>query len=398
MAAPPLPFSSHHRPYPSVATWFALLAVACFFIPDAMAHKVSSASVVLEIETESDRFFRVSVAMEVESSGDAQIDDEIGPDEAARIFVEHNLHVLIDDQDQPKELTIEIVNQSDELTPEELQRLSVIVDWGGPLPPDGKELALFLDETSEMSVVLATVKNGVTARRMQVMFAGEFSRAENIEPLVEGNPFDKGKGDADQTDEGDDPRKESANDPGGEDSVLTSAYSAGLAGATTKMALPVIMFLALLVGGSQVRQLGSISGAFFVTLSIGFSLSAFAILPQVPWMGLACVLILFISATGSLASRLPPVSSLLAAIPTGFTLGNWLVFNGPFPELGRPPVDPLSACGFLAGVVSIHAAALIVAVLLTRLFPQQASFRNFVTIPLSIALAGIALFLLIEIL
>lgn len=381
-----------------MAPLLAILAVTCLFLPEARAHKVSSASVVLEIETESDRYFRVSVATEVESSGDARIDDEIGPDQAARIFVEHNLHVLIDGQDQPKELSIEIVNQSDEQTPVELQRLSVIVDWGAPLPPDGKELALFLDETSEMSVVLATVKNGVTARRMQVMFAGEFSRAENIEPLVEGNPFDGGQGDPGKKIEPHDSEAKPANVSGGEDSVLVSAYSAGLTGATTRMALPVTMFLALLVGGSKVRQLAFVFAAFAVALSIGFSLSASAILPSLSRVGLACVVILFITSCGSLVSRLPGFWILLASIPAGLALGNWLVFNGPFPELGRPPVDPLSTSGFLAGVVSTHAAALLVAIVLTRLFPNPGSFRNFVTIPLSIALAGIALFLFIQIL
>lgn len=381
-----------------MVTLLALFAVTCSFLPEARAHKVSSASVVLETETESDRFFRVSVAMEVESSGDAQIDDEIGPDEAARIFVEHNLHVLIDDQDQPKDLSIEIVNQSDEETPKELQRLSVIVEWKGTLPPDGKELALFLDETSEMSVVLATVKNGVTARRMQVMFAGEFSRAENIEPLVEGNPFDQGKGEKEKKGDATEPGTKTVTEAEGKDSVLSSAYSAGLTVASIKMALPVILLIALLVGGATIRQLGFIFAAFAVALSIGFSLSAFAMLPPISWMGLACVILLFTTACGSLVGLFPRFWSLLAAIPSGITLGTWLVFNGPFPELGRPPVDAQTACGFLGGLVSIHAVVLIAAILLTRLFPEPDIFRKFVTIPFSIAIAGIALFLFIEIL
>ena len=48
------------------------------------AHKVSSASIILYLNTEDERTFTVSTQIEVESSGDAALDDEIGPEEAAR--------------------------------------------------------------------------------------------------------------------------------------------------------------------------------------------------------------------------------------------------------------------------------------------------------------------------
>ena len=136
----------------------AAFGLGLLFSPPLRAHKVSTASLILYLDTEKERTYRIEMAMEVESSGDAATDDEIGPEDAARAFSENYLMVLIDEKEQLLKIETELASQSDPETPEELQKLAVIVTIKGILPDDAKEFALFLRETSPVSIVIATVE------------------------------------------------------------------------------------------------------------------------------------------------------------------------------------------------------------------------------------------------
>ncbi len=163
------------------ATFLCLLSTGV-----ANAHKVSAASVVIFLDTEQEvPGYRLSLAMEVESSGDEVLDDQISPEDAARIFVEQHLQLIIDDEEQPQDLKVTLESQSDEGTPEELQKMAAVVEWKAPLPEGAEKLWLFLKETADLSIVIATVRNGKTERRMQVLFPGEISRVAALQPEPE---------------------------------------------------------------------------------------------------------------------------------------------------------------------------------------------------------------------
>ncbi|MEO0417158.1 MAG: hypothetical protein AAF226_19655, partial [Verrucomicrobiota bacterium] len=156
-----------------------------------MAHKVSSVSAVLSVDTQEQRSFELTAEMEVESSGDDVTDDEIPPETAAQNFARENLVVIVDEQDVPFEISTEMVNTSYPDTPEELQRIVVYVTIKGEIPDGGESFSLYLEETAGMSIVVVTVKNGVQQRRMSVMLPGEYSRSVNVARLEETDPFEK---------------------------------------------------------------------------------------------------------------------------------------------------------------------------------------------------------------
>ena len=296
------------------------------------AHKVSSASLILYIDTEEERSYRISIAMEVESSGDAALDDEIGPEDAARAFAENYLAVLIDEKEQSKTITTELVNTSDPGTPKELQRLSVLVEWKDSLPPEGKELALFLKETSEMSIVMATVKNGITGRRLQVLFAGEYSKAVNVEPLMKGNPFEE----AARTEV---PKEEVENPAVPPESSSPRAGGRLLLGAkatleTFGLALCLLIALLLLSDTSQIAARAF--AVFLVSFSVGLSLAGFALMPHFPRaLPVVAVAVLLLSLENLFAEKFLWWRYLPGAVGA-FFLGNHVIESGSFHRLGSP--------------------------------------------------------------
>ncbi|MDF1751652.1 MAG: hypothetical protein P1U89_02635 [Verrucomicrobiales bacterium] len=359
----------------------------------AYAHKVSSASLILYLETEEERTFQVSTQMEVESSGDAALDDEIGPEEAARTFVETQLMVLIDEQEQPHNIKTELINESDEDTPEELQKISVLVTWNGTLPSNGKEISLYLKETSEMSIVIATVKNGIPARRLQVMFAGEYSRGENIEPLVKGNPFDAAEAaDAKSATPAAEPVNETVTEP----SDTTRYIKTGMAAARQHMFLPVALLLALILLKGSFRALIYPFILFLIAHSIGISLAAGALIPLYPWAIWVPIITLFALSIDNLFSFKFRWWRYVFGIAGGFFLGNTIAQGGVMLMLGGSPIPIGKLAPFLIGFDTILLATALALGILIAIFGRQAYFRLAVVIPLSILCAGLAISQMIQ--
>lgn len=175
------------------------LAVPLFFglvltglaLTDARAHKVSSVSLISHLDT-GEKTYLLDAAMEVVPSEDAELNDQIPPEEAARIFAEEYLAIFFDEAEQSPELEIRIEESSDAETPEALQRKQVLVQMKGSIPDGAKDFLLYLDPTCPMAVVMVVIKDNQPSRRMQVILAGEYSRPVNVQPLVEGDPFAKG--------------------------------------------------------------------------------------------------------------------------------------------------------------------------------------------------------------
>ncbi|NLT71942.1 MAG: hypothetical protein GXX91_14800, partial [Verrucomicrobiaceae bacterium] len=118
-----------------------------------------------------------------------ELNEEISPEDAAREFAREYLTVMFDKKDQEPEMSIEIVDSSDEETPEELRRQQVLTKLVGDIPEGAKEFLLYLDPRCPMAVVMVVIKDAQPTRRMQVILAGEYSRPVSVLPVVEGDPF-----------------------------------------------------------------------------------------------------------------------------------------------------------------------------------------------------------------
>ena len=159
------------------------------FTASSSAHQVSSVSLITHLDTE-ERTYLLDAAMAVIPSPDQARNDQISPEEAARLFAEDFLSVLFDEEEQTPELEIERIDTSDEETPQELQQQEVLVKMTGSIPRDAKEYLLYLDPSSPMAVVMVAIKDQKPERRMQVILAGEYSRPINVQPFMEENPFE----------------------------------------------------------------------------------------------------------------------------------------------------------------------------------------------------------------
>ncbi len=151
-------------------------------------HRVSSVSLISYLNTEKGSYV-LDVAMEVVPSEERERNEEITPEDAAREFAREYLTVMFDKKDQEPEMSIEIVDSSDEETPEELRRQQVLTKLVGDIPEGAKEFLLYLDPRCPMAVVMVVIKDSQPTRRMQVILAGEYSRPVSVLPVVEGDPF-----------------------------------------------------------------------------------------------------------------------------------------------------------------------------------------------------------------
>lgn len=365
------------------------------------AHKVSSASVILELDTKKERNFLVSVATQVESSGDAQLDDQISPEQAARTFVETSLEVLVDEVPQPSAISTQLINTSDPNTPANLRRMEVLVEWKGKLPSGGRELMLFLKETAEMNLVLLVKKDGVAARRLQVMLPGEYSRAETIEPLMTENPFE-----AEPAASALPPAPErnqpaaslfpagAAKKAGG--SGFMKKFRAGAAAALHPMFLPAGLLAALLLAAVTPRALVFSLVLFVLAQSLGASLTGLGVMPVFPWSGAAAFACLFLIAADNLMSKEARSWRCLPATVGAFAAGTLAVNAPSFAEVGIPPVAAGSLVPFQAGFEAVLLLVALLSGAVLGLSAKSQAARGMVLVPLSIVLAGTAAYFFLE--
>lgn len=369
--------------------YILVLPLIILFFQPVQAHKVLHASAVLTLNTEEERTFELSVATAVESSGNQALDDEIGPEDAARMFVENNLVVEIDGKPQPLNLETRIEEETDPDTPIELKRLSVIVNWTGTLPNDGKEIAIYHDEASELTIILATVKNEVTKRRVQVIYPQEYSRAENIEPLLKGNPFEIADPAA-KTPASEAFSKEPTGFSPGKDSFLAGAKSV-----FQPMWFPFCLLVAFILLVKDLKKVVLPLVVFVIAQSLGLVMTSFGLLPNFSWGGAAGFLALLVLAIDNLASKEFRRWRLVTGGIGAFFLGNWMVQSGPILSIGGPRL-PLSQ--LLPFQIGFELIVLLIAIGLgigIKSMSNWKFFRPAVLIPVSLLLAGTALYLLV---
>ncbi len=357
---------------------------------NAFAHKVSSVSAIVNIDTKT-QTYEVNAAMDVERSEDEALNDAISPEEAARTFAEDYLIIQFDKVDQDPKLKIDMLVASDENTPEELQRQQIMTTLSGPIPEDAKEFLMYLDPNCPMAVVMVIIKDKKPARRMQVVLAGEFSRPVNVEPVVDGDPFKQAGSEKGEKSKGDAP-----------DSILPAsdgpeagAFRAGWTTFFEKGLINIGIVLAILLMSLSLKPVSSRLTALVISQSLGVSLAAFGFIPSPDWLILVIGGGLTVLALSAMISKnLNAVRIALILIVGGFQgvfLTQLLPFRRLFGEGEMMQVGHL--IGFHLGVEVAQLLVAVVAAALLLILSRYEGYRKIVVPALVAVLAGYGLFL-----
>jgi hypothetical protein len=359
----------------------------------ALAHKVSAVSVVAEFDTKA-KTFKVELAMDVDPTGDPEVDDQIPPEEAALSFAKDSLQVYFDDTPMKLEPSIRMVTTSDVDTPAELTRKAVIGTLSGTIPDDAKNFLLHVNENTEAAVVMVTNKDGKPARRLQVLYPGEFSNPVSLAPVMEGDPFVGTAAPAgDPTPAAGDVAPEGA---AGATFFewIARGFGAVLPEGIDFCAFIVAMFLLSL----RSRPLGWQVAAYTVGHSLALALAAFKL---VEWPMAAIAPVVAISAAYPAIENLlvndlkpwrPPLIFVFG-LAHGLAFGHLLWAFEP-EALGLLP----AVVGFNVGIELAQFALLVAASLVAVALSGKPWFRHAVAVPLCVLIAGIAVFRLIDVL
>ena len=374
--------------------WIGILAS-----PSAHAHRVSSVSLISYLNTD-DLTYTLDAAMEVVPSEDPAVNDQISPEDAAREFASY-LVVMFDQAEQKPEMEISVEETSDENTPEELRRRQVLTKLKGKIPEGAKEFLLYLDPRCPMAVVMVVVKDEQPSRRMQVILAGEYSRPVNVLPIEEGDPFAAGA-----KAEGSPAPKEadavSPDKPSGQVRAAAARSSGGfVAGWRSFFAasiLPSCLVLAVLLISLERRPSLWQAALLLAGTGLAVSLVLWALLPAVSWAIRALALsvaILAIEAT--LHEKVKPWRFGLAAVG-GVFLGLFLAGTGPAREwlAGSEPLLG-QGIGFVLGAEVAAIVVLLGMAAVLLVLSRFTCYRKAVVLPLSVLLAGYAIFAAIEV-
>jgi hypothetical protein len=405
---------------PRLRTCFArclVAACALALLPAALqAHRVSSVSLISYLNTE-EKTYVLDAAMEVVPSEEQELNDQISPEDAAREFAQDYLVIMFDQQDQKPEMKIEIVDSSDEDTPEELRRQQVLTKLTGKIPDGAKEFLLYLDPRCPMAVVMVVIKDEQPSRRMQVILAGEYSRPVSVAPIVEGDPFAGEKSDAAKSDaaKSDAAKSDAAGEtPASSPAVATAqepengsaappqgrgkaAFLAGwrsfLQGSWLPWLLTVGIFLLTLGRRTVFTQIA----VLLVTQSLVVALAAWKLIPVPAWAPTVLVLVIAVICGEALfhrhvrAWRLPLVAA--GGLLAGFDLAGSLPFTTLF---GKNDAGTGEVIFYLLGTESALVLVALVSAAVLLPLSRFEWYRRSVVQPVAIVLTGFAIFAGVE--
>lgn len=367
-----------------------LAIVAVLTAPAAFAHKVTSVSLVTHLDTK-ERTYLLDAAMEVVPSEDAEVNEQIPPEAAAREFAEEYLNILFDEEDQTPELSIELVNASDEETPEGLERQQVVTQMKGTIPKGAREFLLYLEPTCPMAVVMVVIKDEKPSRRMQVILAGEYSRPVEVSAVEEGDPFV-------EEEKATEENAPVATEPEASESDGGSAFVAGWNSVFRGSWLPLAVVVATFLLTTRGRWVFYQFAVLLIPLSAVVALRAWEVIPAPKWAPMVLALLLIAISLEAIFHydlrwwRL--VAIALAGAFAGLVLSQSIPFRMLFSE--DAAIDTVEV---ILSLVGIEAALVLVAVIAASvlLFLNRYSwYRNAVVQPLAALLAGYGLFAQIE--
>jgi hypothetical protein len=366
--------------------WFLALAIGAPV--SALAHKVSAVSVVAEFDTR-EQTFKVELAMDVDPTGDPAVDDQIPPEQAARNFATESIEIFFDDQHLKPEPGIRLVTTTDENTPKELMRKAVIGTLAGTIPKGAENFLLRVTENTEAAVVMVTNKDGKPARRLQVLYPGEFSNPLSLaSPVLEGDPFEK---------EG----KPAAAVPTPVSNEAGDVSFAGWLVRGFRAVLPYgidfwAFMLALFLLSLRSRPLGWQVGAYTVAHSLGLALTAFKLIdvPESIVLPIVAASALYPTIENLFVTDLKPWRPPLIAT---FGFAHGLAFAGILAGHGPETLAlPTALIGFNLGIELAQFALLVVASVVAVALVKQRWFRHAVRTPLCVAIAAFSLYRLID--
>ena len=377
---------------------------------DGLAHKVTAVSVVSDFNTK-DGTFKVELAMDVDPSGDPTVDDQIPPETAARAFATESLQLYFDDQVMTVEPVIKVVTASDEETPTELVRKKAIGTLSGKIPEGSENFLLRVVETTEAAVVMVTIKDGKPARRLQVLYPGEFSNPVSLATVMEGDPFTEAKpaetpapapAPAAAEASSETPAPEPVVEPTPENiqeeqtgfgSWLAQGFLAVLPTGVSFWTFMLGMFLLSL----RARPLGWQVGLYTVSHSLALALAAFGL----------------VKIDASIVAPVVAISALYLVIENlfvnemkwwrGAAIFGFGLFHGfAFSELlwtHQPRLSELlpALIGFNLGIELAQLVVLIIASIVAVSLAKRPWFRHGVVVPLCVIIAGIAFFRFIDV-
>jgi len=366
---------------------FTIFAIAVLiFTQLAEAHKVTSISLVTHLDTKEGTYL-LDAAMEVIPSEDAALNEQIPPEAAAREFAEEFLNVLFDEEDQAPELLIELIDASDEETPEGLKRQEVVAKMTGKIPEGAEQFLLYLEPSCPMAVVMVVIKDKKPSRRMQVVLAGEYSRPVDLEPIVDGDPFEK-----------EEEAAEAVSEPVSEGTKGNSAFVAGWNSVFFGSWLPLAVVVATFLLTTNGREVFVQFAALLIPLSVAIALRAWEVIPAPQWVPLGLALLLIaISVEAIFHNRLRwwrVVGVAVAGAFAGLMLSQEIQFGQLFRN--ATVVDSVEV---ILSLLGIEAALFLVAMLAASalLFLNRFPwYRRVVVQPLAALFAGYGLFCQIE--
>jgi len=365
-------------------------------------HRVSSVSLISYLNTEKGSYV-LDVAMEVVPSEERELNEEISPEDAAREFAREYLTVMFDKEDQEPEMSIEIVDSSDEETPEELRRQQVLTKLSGDIPEGAKEFLLYLDPRCPMAVVMVVIKDAQPSRRMQVILAGEYSRPVSVAPVVEGDPFAgesagdpppaAGAVEAVAVAEADPLLAGESSSSGGTASALVAGWRSFFQESSLPWLLTIGLFLLTLGRKSVCLQVA----ALLVSQSLVIALGAWRLIPVPSWSPTALSVVIVVICGEALFHRHMRIWRLPLVIAGGLLSGALVAgsdsFAAIFGTVGARRGEVLS---FLFGTEG--ALVLVALVTAATLLPLSrfAWYRRAVVEPLAVVLIGFAIFSSVE--
>ncbi len=256
--------------------------VLCLFLlgPALQAHKVTSIRMVTDFTTaaedETEGRYETVATMVVIPTEEEEGGAQITPEQAVSFFFSEDVDFLVDKVAVKPEMKIETVTISDPDTPVELQNKQVVAELSGTFPATAKTFHVYAKPSCQMSIVWLTNKDGKTARRLQVILPGEYSRTVSLLRVEEGDPFNKAEEASAKKSAQDTPSSEAPETAG-----LT--YLNGFYDFLYHRFLPIACALAVVTAGVRRRTFVVQAGLFLVFTAVGAALCLLGVFPSSMW-------------------------------------------------------------------------------------------------------------------